>query len=146
MSPGDLRARLAPHDQEWSDERWLVQAGSTPVPRANADGQRTQIPARFDSLVDLLDDAAVRYPGDRAVLSLRTDQGIVMAWSLAEVRRRSRLAAWRLHALGLRAGDRLLTWSTSTPQLPAVYWGAMRPGSSRPARPADGAGRPAAHR
>ncbi len=85
-------------------------------------------PARFDSLLDLLDDAAVRYPGERAVLSLRTDQGIVMAWSVSEVRRRARLAAWRLHMLGLRPGDRLLTWSTSTPQLPAVYWGAMMAG------------------
>ena len=36
-----------------------------------------------------------------------------------------RLAAWRLRALGLEPGDRLLTWSPSTPELPAVYFGAM---------------------
>jgi len=60
--------------------------------------------------------------------ALRTDDGIEMAWSAAEMRRRSLLAAWRLRALGLDAGDRLLTWSPSTPRLPAVYWGAMRAG------------------
>ena len=38
------------------------------------------------------------------------------------------LAAWRLRARGLQPGDRLLTWSPSTPRLPAVYWGAMRAG------------------
>ena len=54
------------------------------------------------------------------------------AWSssgrAAEIRRRARLAAWRLRAAGLAPGDRLLTWSPSTPRLPAVYWGAMRAG------------------
>ena len=38
------------------------------------------------------------------------------------------LAAWRLRARGLKPGDRLLTWSPSTPRLPALYWGAMRAG------------------
>jgi long-chain acyl-CoA synthetase len=85
-------------------------------------------PGGFDSLVDLMDDAAERYPRDRAVLILRTDDGIALAWSAAELRHRSRLAAWRLRALGLEPGDRLLTWSPSTPRLPAVYWGAMRAG------------------
>lgn len=84
-------------------------------------------PAGYASLVDLLDDAAERYPAKTA-LSLRTDSGIVMAWTAAELGHRSRLAAWRLRAAGLQLGDRLLTWSPSTPQLPAVYWGAMRAG------------------
>ncbi len=39
--------------------------------------------------------------------------------------RRSRLAAWRLRALGLTPGDRVLTWSPSTPALPAAYFGSM---------------------
>src|SRR3989304_2662038 len=82
-------------------------------------------PATFASLVELLDDAATRYPTSRATLSLRTDSGIELAWSAAELRRRARLAAWRLRALGLQPGDRLLTWSPSTPRLPAVFWGAM---------------------
>jgi long-chain acyl-CoA synthetase len=84
--------------------------------------------ATFDSLVDLVDDAAARWPVDRAMLSLRTDEGIDLAWSAAEVRRRGMLAAWRLRATGLQPGERLLTWSPSTPRLPATYVGAMRAG------------------
>ncbi len=84
-------------------------------------------PRSFQSAVELLDDAATRYPG-RPLLSLRTDDGVKESWSAAELRRRSRLAAWRLRAAGLNPGDRLLTWSPSTPQLPAVYFGAMRAG------------------
>ena len=85
-------------------------------------------PRHFGALVELLDDAAERYPADRDSLSLRTDVGITLAWSSHEVRRRARIAAWRLRALGLEQGDRLLTWSPSTPVLPAVYWGAMMAG------------------
>lgn len=85
-------------------------------------------PTTFDSLVDLLDDAARRWPADHAILALRTDAGLQDQWSAAELRHRSRVAAWRLHAAGLAAGDRLLTWSPSTPRLPAVYWAAMRLG------------------
>ena len=89
------------------------------------DTPRYPDPTTYQSLIDLLDDAARRYPDDRAVLSLRTDHGLQVAWSAGELRRRSRLAAWRLRALGLSPGDRLLTWSPSSPALPAVYWGAM---------------------
>jgi long-chain acyl-CoA synthetase len=81
-------------------------------------------PTTFTSVIDILDDAATRYPATRPTLSLRTDDGIVLAWSAAELRRRARLAAWRLRAAGLQPGDRLMTWSPSTPQLPAVFWGA----------------------
>jgi long-chain acyl-CoA synthetase len=84
--------------------------------------------ARFGSLVELLDDAASRWPADPPMWALRTDHGLELAWSAVEMRRRSLLAAWRLRARGLRPGDRLLTWSPSTPRLPAVYWGAMRAG------------------
>jgi long-chain acyl-CoA synthetase len=86
--------------------------------------ERYADPAQLGSLVDLLDDIAVRFP-DRTILSLRTDEGIELAWTPAEIRRRARLAAWRLRAWGLQPGDRLLTWSPSTPRLPAVYWGAQ---------------------
>lgn len=79
------------------------------------------------TLVDLLEDAVARY-GDRTALSLRRDDGSTMTWSYRELDRRSRLAAWRLRALGLLPGDRLLTWSASTPELPAAYFGAMRAG------------------
>ncbi len=83
---------------------------------------------RFGSLVELLDDAAERWPADPPMWALRTDHGLELAWSATEMRRRSLLAAWRLRARGLEPGDRLLTWSPSTPRLPAVYWGAMRAG------------------
>jgi long-chain acyl-CoA synthetase len=43
--------------------------------------------------------------------------------------RRSKAAAWRLRELGVGPGERLLTWSPSMPELPAVYFGAMRVGA-----------------
>ena len=85
-------------------------------------------PRTYRSLVEVLADAAERYPADRPTLSLRTADGITMAWSPTELLRRARIAAWRLRAAGLERGDRLLTWSPSTPVLPAVYWGAMMAG------------------
>lgn len=84
--------------------------------------------SRFESLLQILDDAAERWPRERHMWALRTDDGVSLAWSAAEMQRRSRLAAWRLRALGLQPGDRLLTWSPATPRLPALYWGAMRAG------------------
>jgi long-chain acyl-CoA synthetase len=84
-------------------------------------------PRTFGSLLDLIEDAAERYAG-RVQLSLRTDEGLQLPWSAADVNRHSKLVAWRLRQLGLKPGDRLLTWSPSTPALPAVYFGAMRAG------------------
>jgi len=76
------------------------------------------------TLIDLLEEAARRY-GDRNALGLRRDDGTTYHWSYRELLRRSRLAAWRLRELGLEPGDRVLTWSPSTPALPAAYFGAM---------------------
>jgi long-chain acyl-CoA synthetase len=76
------------------------------------------------TLLDLLDDAVRRY-GDRNALSVRHDDGSTIAWSYRELDRRARIAAWRLRALDLEPGDRILTWSPSTPELPAAYFGAM---------------------
>ena len=84
--------------------------------------------SRFDSLVDLIDHAAEHYPAERVMYGLRLDSGMAMEWTAQEMQRRSLLAAWRLRAAGLQPGDRLMTWSPSTPTLPAVYWGAMRAG------------------
>ncbi len=78
----------------------------------------------MQTLLDLLDASAERF-GTRTALGLRRDDGTTFDWSYAEVRRRARLAAWRLRALGLQPGDRVLTWSASTPALPAAYFGAM---------------------
>jgi long-chain acyl-CoA synthetase len=80
-----------------------------------------------DTLLDLLREA-VAANGDKTALSLRLDDGTTATWSYRDLDRRSRTAAWRLRALGLEPGDRLLTWSPSTPALPATYFGAMRAG------------------
>ncbi|HEY2915812.1 MAG TPA: AMP-binding protein [Candidatus Limnocylindrales bacterium] len=79
----------------------------------------------MDTLLDLLDEAVARY-ADRPALGLWRDDGTAERWTYRELDRRSRIAAWRLRALGLEPGDRLLTWSPSTPALPAVYFGAIR--------------------
>ncbi len=76
------------------------------------------------TLLDLLETSAARF-GDKPALGLRRDDGTTSHWSYAEVLRRSRIAAWRLRGLGLEPGDRVLTWSPSTPALPAAYFGAM---------------------
>jgi long-chain acyl-CoA synthetase len=85
-------------------------------------------PRTFDSLLDLLDDAAERYHG-REQMVLRTDEGRQLPWSARDVQYHSKLVGWRLRQLGLKPGDRLLTWSPSTPALPAVYFGAIRAGA-----------------
>ena len=82
---------------------------------------------RWSTLLHILDDSAARY-GDQPALGLRRDDGSSMHWSFRELDRRSRIVAWRLRSLGLKPGDRLLTWSPSTPELPAVYYGAIRAG------------------
>jgi long-chain acyl-CoA synthetase len=81
----------------------------------------------METIIDLLEDAAARF-ADRNALGLRMDDGSTWHWTYAEVLRRSRIAAWRLRALGLQPGDRVLTWSPSTPALPAAYFGAMYAG------------------
>ena len=78
-----------------------------------------------DTLLGLLDEAVARY-GDGQALSLRADDGTTSSWSFRELERCSRLAAWRLRAIGLEPGDRVLTWSPSMPELAAAYFGAMR--------------------
>jgi long-chain acyl-CoA synthetase len=78
----------------------------------------------METLLDLLDDCAARF-ADKPALGLRRDDGTSFHWTYAEVRRRSRLAAWRLRSLGLKPGDRVLTWSPSTPALPAAYYGSI---------------------
>ncbi len=81
----------------------------------------------METLLDILDEAVARY-GDRPALSLRRDDGSSESWSFRDLDARSRAVAWRLREAGLVAGDRMLTWSPSTPALPAVYFGAMRAG------------------
>ena len=80
------------------------------------------------TILELLDRAFRRYAGQPAV-GLWHENGTKSTWTYRELDRRSRIAAWRLRTeLGLQPGDRILTWSPSSPELPAVYFGAMRAG------------------
>jgi long-chain acyl-CoA synthetase len=76
------------------------------------------------TLIDLLETAVARY-GHRPALGVRHDDGSTTTWTYRDLDRRSRIAAWRLRGLDLEPGDRILTWSPSTPELPAAYFGAM---------------------
>ena len=76
------------------------------------------------TLIDLLERAVTRF-GERPALGLRLDDGSTTQWTYRDLDRRARIAAWRLRALDLEPGDRILTWSPSTPELPAAYFGAM---------------------
>ncbi|MBA3235672.1 MAG: acyl--CoA ligase, partial [Chloroflexi bacterium] len=79
------------------------------------------------TLLELLAETVERH-GDKPALRLRLDDGTTTTWTYRDLERRSRIAAWRLRALDLLPGDRVLTWSPSTPDLPATYYGAMRAG------------------
>jgi long-chain acyl-CoA synthetase len=81
----------------------------------------------METLLDLLDDAVARF-GDRPALGIRHEDGTTATWTYRDLERNSRAAAFRLRAAGLQPGDRLLTWSPSTPELPATYLGAIRAG------------------
>jgi long-chain acyl-CoA synthetase len=81
----------------------------------------------METLLDLLDDAVARF-GTRPALGIRHEDGTTTTWTYRDLDRASRAAAFRLRALGLEPGDRLLTWSPSTPELPATYFGAIRAG------------------
>ena len=76
------------------------------------------------TLIDLLERAVTRF-GERPVLGLRLDDGSTTHWTYRDLDRRARIAAWRLRALDLEPGDRILTWGPSSPELPATYFGAM---------------------
>ena len=81
----------------------------------------------MNSLLDIADDGELRY-GDRFAFGMRNDDGRTEHWTYRELNRRSLIVAWRLRALGLRPGDRLLVWTPSSPAVPALLFGAMRAG------------------
>jgi len=76
------------------------------------------------TLIDLLERAVTRF-GTRPALGLRLDDGSTTQWTYRDLDRRARIAAWRLRALDLEPGDRILTWGPSSPEIPATYFGAM---------------------
>jgi long-chain acyl-CoA synthetase len=77
------------------------------------------------TLVDLFEQTVARN-ADKPALGMRGDDGMGPVWTYRGLDRRTRLAAWRLRALGLQPGDRILTWSPSAPELAATYLGAIR--------------------
>ena len=79
----------------------------------------------MDTMLDLLDDAVARF-AERPAVGIRHDDGGTSSWTYRELERTARAAAFRLRAIGLQPGDRLLTWSPSAPELAATYFGAMR--------------------
>jgi long-chain acyl-CoA synthetase len=78
-------------------------------------------------MTTLLQLRNVAFPRDvpPPALGVRHDDGSTTTWSYRELDRRARIAAWRLRALDLEPGDRVLTWSPSTPGLPAAYFGVI---------------------
>ena len=76
------------------------------------------------TLIDLLERAVTQF-GMRPALGLRLDDGSTTRWTYRDLDRRARIAAWRLRALDLEPGDRILTWGPSSPEIPAAYYGAM---------------------
>ena len=82
---------------------------------------------RLDSLLDIIDQGEARYANCFA-FGMRGDDGSTEQWTYRELNRRSRIIAWRLRAIGLGMGDRLLIWTPSSPAVPALYFGAMRAG------------------
>ena len=82
---------------------------------------------RLESLLDIIDQGEARY-GDRLAFGMRSDDGTTEHWTYRELNRRSRIVAWRLRALGLGPGHRILVWTPSSPAVPALYYGAMRAG------------------
>jgi long-chain acyl-CoA synthetase len=81
----------------------------------------------IETLIDLLDDAVARF-GEQPAFAIRGEDGTTRGWTYRQFELHARAAAFRLRSLGLEKGDRLLTWSPSTPELPATYFGAIRAG------------------
>jgi long-chain acyl-CoA synthetase len=82
---------------------------------------------KLNSLLDIIDQGEDRY-GNRFAFGMRRDDGSIEQWTYRELNYRSRVIAWRLRMLGLKAGNRLLVWAPSSPAIPALYFAAMRAG------------------
>jgi long-chain acyl-CoA synthetase len=82
---------------------------------------------RLDSLLDIIDQGEARY-AECFAFGMRSDDGSTEQWTYRELNRRSRIIAWRLRAIGLGIGDRLLIWTPSSPAVPALHFGVMRAG------------------
>ena len=115
---------------------------------ARVDAGRARYPARtMTTLLDLLDASVTRYGDRRRARRCGSTTARRPRWSYRELARRSRIAAWRLRALGPRA-------RRPDPDVVAVHARAAgrllrgdgRAARARAARPADVAGRGRGHR
>ena len=103
-------------------------------------------PRTFDSLIDLIEDAAKRYDG-REQMALRTDEGLELRWSARghqpplEARR---VAAARARHQARRSAADLEPVDPGTAR--GLLRGDARRRGDRAARPAHGTGRAPAHR
>src|SRR4051812_28885933 len=80
--------------------------------------------SRYASLVDAADEMLPRY-GERIIFRAETDNGVI-DWSAHEYLRRTRLAAYRMTQAGMKAGEPVLLWAASTPELVTVMVAAWR--------------------
>ena len=80
----------------------------------------------YGSLADAADDNLPRF-GDRILFRAETADGRE-EWSALDLLRRSRLAAYRMLAAGVKSGDPVLVWATSGPRMAALFVGAWRAG------------------
>ena len=81
----------------------------------------------METLLDIIDQGEARY-GDRLGLRLRRDDGTTEHWTYRELNRAQPHRRLAPSGRGSRAGDRMLTWTPSSPAVPALYFGAMRAG------------------
>ncbi len=80
----------------------------------------------YDTLLDLLDEMAERHDHAVALRSL-TDEGLTRT-TFIEWREASASCAGRLHALGLKKGDRVVLSGENRPAWPIAYFGILRAG------------------
>jgi long-chain acyl-CoA synthetase len=74
---------------------------------------------RYESIVDLVDDWAGQK--SESVIYVVEREHAIEPWTGADLIRRSRLAAYRLHVAGVRPGDRVLTLAVNGADLAAAY-------------------------
>lgn len=80
--------------------------------------------SRYTSIVDLVDDWASQKAG--VVVYVVEGATGAESWTGADLIRRSRLAAFRMHVAGIRGGDRVLTLAHNSAELGAAYVGLWR--------------------
>lgn len=135
-------ARLAPHERQllrWDPETidWRhyfleVHIGGLEkwvFPEIDAKLKRERkAPARHDTLVALLEEMAERY--DLAVALQRTESEGLTRTSFRDWLARSRAAAARLQALGVKPGDRVLLAGANHPAWPIALFGVLIAGAT----------------